>query len=110
MHGSTIFFQLGCPESQVVPNELHDGGCVLVLVFINLVNVSNGVIESFLGELTGLLWISSHFIVKDGVVKSESKSDGVSCLEITDCCFSCLLIGIMSSITSVFVLITGGVF
>ena len=42
------------PESQVVPDELHDSGGILVLVFFDLVNVSNGVIEGLLGKLAGL--------------------------------------------------------
>ena len=48
-----LFLELGGPESKVVSDQLHDGGGILVLVFLDLINVGNGVIEGLLGELAG---------------------------------------------------------
>ena len=49
----SFFLKLGSPEGQVVSDELHDGGGILVLVLLDLVNVSDGIVEGLLSELAG---------------------------------------------------------
>lgn len=49
----SFFFKFRSPESQVVSDELHNGGGILVLVFFDLIDVGNGIVEGLLGKLTG---------------------------------------------------------
>lgn len=41
--------QVACPESQVVSEELHDSGTVSVLVLLQAVQVSDGIVKGSLG-------------------------------------------------------------
>lgn len=75
------FLELRSPEGKVIPDELHDGGGILVLLLFDLINVSDGIVEGFLGKLASLSWIILDLIVEHGVVEGETKSDGVSGLE-----------------------------
>jgi hypothetical protein len=43
----------GCPESEVVTEELHDEGAVPVRFLGQRVELSNGVVESLLGKMAG---------------------------------------------------------
>ena len=64
-----ITFHFWSPESQVISDELHDGGGIFVLVLFDLVNISNGIIESLFGNWAGFGWVILDFIEEDGVVK-----------------------------------------
>jgi len=44
---------------------LHDGGGILVLIIIDVFNVSNGIIEGRLGQVAGLFRIIEAFIMED---------------------------------------------
>ena len=49
----SFFLKFRGPEGQIISDELHDGCGILVLIFLDLVNVSNGIIEGLLGQLAG---------------------------------------------------------
>ena len=106
----TIFLELGGPESQVVSDELHDGGGILVLILLDLINVSNGIIEGLLGQLTGFAGVVLNLVVEDGVVQGKAESDGMSGLEILLSLVSGALVGLMGVVSSLVVLSSGGVF
>ena len=52
------------PESEVVPDQLHDGGGVLVLVLFDVLDVGDGVIESAFGEVACLGRVVQDFVVE----------------------------------------------
>lgn len=78
---SFLIVDVGSPESQVVPEQLHDGGAVSVLVFLQGVQVLNGRIKRLLSELASDLGVVEDFEVEDGVVEGQAKADGVRGLE-----------------------------
>lgn len=43
---SSFIFKFRGPEGEVISDQLHDGGGILVLIFLDGLDVSNGVIES----------------------------------------------------------------
>mmetsp|Transcript_26285 Transcript_26285/g.59670 ORF Transcript_26285/g.59670 Transcript_26285/m.59670 type:complete len:88 (+) Transcript_26285:673-936(+) len=47
-----ILLSVGSPQGEVVSQKLHDQGAVLVRLLIESVELSNGIIECLLGELT----------------------------------------------------------
>ena len=59
-----IFFELGGPESQVVSDQLHDRGRILVLILFDLVDISNSVVEGLLSQLAGFAWVVLNLIVE----------------------------------------------
>ena len=69
---------VGGPEGEVITEELHDDGGVLVRVLRKVVELSDGIVESLLGELAGLVGRSHDLVVEDGEVQGETKTDGVS--------------------------------
>jgi hypothetical protein len=79
---------------QVVPQELHDEGGVLVALLGEGVELcvvlahasrpivatsltSNGIVESLLGQLASLVGRVEDLVVEDGEVQCETKADGV---------------------------------
>ena len=65
------------PESEVVSEQLHDEGRVLVGFLAQGVELSDGVIESLLGQVAGSVGGREDFVVEDGEVEGETQSDGV---------------------------------
>jgi hypothetical protein len=74
---SICFFLFGSPKGQVVSDQLHDSGGILVVFLIDLVNVSDGWVESLLGQLAGLGSVVSDFVEKHWIVQGQSESDWV---------------------------------
>lgn len=107
---STVFLEFGSPESKVVPDELHDGGGVLVLVLLDLVDVSNGIVKGLLGELAGFGGVVLDFVVEHGVVQSEAQSDGVGGLQVLLGLLGGRLVGFVGVVAGLVVLSSGGVF
>ena len=77
-----IIFQLRSPKSQVVSHQLHDSSWVLVVALLNVFDVSNGIIEGGLGQLTSLLRIVLDLIIEDWEIEGQTESDWVSSLEL----------------------------
>ena len=65
------------PESQVVAQQLHDEGRVLVALLVEMVELGDGVIERLLGEVARLLVLGLDLVLEDGVVEGEAEADGV---------------------------------
>ena len=61
------------------------------MIFINVLNISDGVIKGLFGQLAGFGWVLEDFIAEHGVVEGQAESDGVGGLKVTlgnlDGCF-----------------------
>lgn len=66
------------PESEVVPQELHDQSAVAVALLGQGVKLGNGVVEGLLGEVACTVGGVEDLVVENGEVQSETKADGVS--------------------------------
>jgi hypothetical protein len=62
---------------QVVTEELHDEGRVLVALLAEGIKLSNGVVEGSLGEVASLVGRVQNLVVEDREVQSKSETDGV---------------------------------
>jgi hypothetical protein len=65
------------PESEVVPEELHDEGRVLVALLGQCVELGDGVVERSLGQPARLVGAVQDLVVEDGEVEGKSEADGV---------------------------------
>ncbi len=65
------------PECQVVANELHDERRVLVLLFLQRVELTDGVIECGLGEGARLRGLVQDLKVENTVIEGEAKANGI---------------------------------
>ena len=82
---ATIFFFF-LPESQVLLQELDDALGVTEIVFLKLVDLVEGFLESFVGELAGGLVVLHDFIVEDRKVEGQTELDGVAGWECNNVC------------------------
>jgi len=82
----------------------------LVLVFLNLIDISNSIIEGLFGQLAGLAWVVFNLIVEDGIVEGKTESDWMSGLKGSLSIFSGKLVSLMSLICGFVVFSPGGVF
>ena len=79
------------------------------MLFLDLVDIGNGIIESFLGKLAGLCWVILDFVVEDRVVEGQTESDGVGGLEVGFGNAGGLLVGFVSTFASSIMGGSGGV-
>merc|ERR1711957_1013075 len=66
------------PESEVLLEELNDGLGITEVVFLELVNFVEGILEGPVSEVTGGLVVLHGLVMEDGEVKGETKLDGVA--------------------------------
>merc|ERR1712007_330107 len=77
-HSRLAALLVGCPEREVVAQELHDESGVLVRVLLDVVELRNGILESGACHFAGLVWILEHLVLEDGIVECKTKTNGVS--------------------------------
>ena len=82
---AAIFFFF-LPESQVLLQELDYALGVTEIVFLKLVDLVEGFLESFVGELAGGLVVLHDFIVEDREVEGQTELDGVAGWECNNVC------------------------
>merc|ERR1712127_101544 len=63
------------PEGEVVAQQLHDQGRVLVRILSNVVQLGNGIFERCPGHLACLFWVAQDFVLEHRVVQGETKTD-----------------------------------
>eukprot|EP00744_Colponema_vietnamica_P025592 GILI01037666.1.p1 GENE.GILI01037666.1~~GILI01037666.1.p1 ORF type:complete len:123 (-),score=10.94 GILI01037666.1:26-394(-) len=68
---------VGGPESQVITQELHDEGRVLVRSLIQVIESLDSLVKSRFGQLASSLGVLQNLVVANGVVQSQTKADGV---------------------------------
>jgi len=67
---------------QVVSKKLHDKSGVLVGFLAQGIQLSDGIIESLLGQMASLVWSVVDLIVEHGEVECKTETDWVSWGEI----------------------------
>jgi len=70
------------PEGKVLLEELDDGLGISEGLFIDVIDLLEGLGKSLLAELASLLVVVHNLVVEHGEVESETKSDGVACVEL----------------------------
>lgn len=65
------------PERQVVSKQLHDESAVTVGLLRERVELSNGIVESLLGEVACAVRRIQDLVVEDTEVERETKTDGM---------------------------------
>jgi len=65
------------PQREVVTEELHDQGRVLVGFFVEGIEFGNSIVKGLLGYRAGLVGSVENLVVKDGEVEGKSEADGV---------------------------------
>jgi len=89
---------------------LHDGGGVFVLVFWEVFDVGDGIVESLFGHFAGFTGLVHDFVVENGEVKSKTESDGVGGLQVRSGLFSGFVVSFESGVSNLLVTFTFGVF
>ena len=72
----TILLRIAGPEGEVVTQELHDEGRVLVRIFTQAVELGDGVVERILGELARRFRLVVDLVVKDRGVEGLREAAG----------------------------------
>ena len=70
------------PKSEIIPDELHDGGGVFIAIFLDGLDVCDGIIEGSLGNLAGHGLVAHDLIIEDGEIQGETKSNRVGGFEL----------------------------
>jgi len=70
--------QIRSPKCQVVAQQLHNEGTVLVRILRQRVQFCNGIIEGLLGKVAGTIRRVENFVVKYGKVECKTETNGVS--------------------------------
>ena len=114
------------PQGQIVSQQLHDQGAVLVAVLVQSVQLSNGIIKCLqktvvtpglsnkmvrgylLSELTRLIRGGHDFVVENREIQSQAQSDGMSGLHGRFCNVEGILVGLLGVINHGFPGITIG--
>ncbi len=96
------------PEGQVVTQELHDEGRVLVALLRKGVELSNGVIEGLLGEVASTVGAVQDLVVEDREVEGKTKTDGVGGGKLGDGNVGSGLVSLERLVGRVLALVTGG--
>lgn len=65
------------PEGEVVAEELHDEGRVLVALLVERVELGDRIVEGLLREVARLLRLALHLVQEDGEVEREAEADRV---------------------------------
>jgi len=76
-----VLLLLFLPERKVLLKEFDDGLGISESLFVNIIDLLESIGQSLLTEFASLLVVVHHFIVEDGEVESQSKSDWVASVE-----------------------------
>ena len=80
-----LLFLIGGPQGEVVAQELHDEGRVLVRLLVEGVELGDRVVEGLLGEIARLVALLLHLVEEDRVVEREAEADRVRRRELRGC-------------------------
>jgi len=84
LNAHTRVLHVGCPEGEVVAQQLHNEGRVLVALFREGVEFGDGIIESLLGEMASTVGRVKDLVIEDGEVEGKTEADGVRRWEFGD--------------------------
>ena len=83
------------PESEVFFQKFDDALGVTEVVFLELVNLVEGILECSVSELTGGFVVLHHFVVEYREIESKTQFDGVAWWESNLICLVVCLKGIL---------------
>jgi hypothetical protein len=106
----SIFLEFWSPESQVVSDQLHDRGGILVLIFFDLIDVSNRIIKGLLGNLAGFARVILDFVEENWVVQGQTQSNWMGGLQVLFTFIGGSLVGLIGFISGLFIGLSTGVF
>jgi len=66
------------PERKVLLEEFDDRLGISESLFVNIIDLLESIGQSLLSEFASLLVVVHHFVVENGEVESQSKSDWVA--------------------------------
>lgn len=73
----TLLGLVGGPEGEVVAQQLHDEGGVLVRLLGEGVQLGDGVVEGLLGEVARAVGGVEDLVIENGKVEGQTQADGV---------------------------------
>ena len=106
-NGVLLFFFL--PQRQVLLEEFDDRLSISESLFINIINLLEGLGQGLLTKLTGFLVVVHHLVVEHREVKGQSKSDWVAGIEALASSL-CVVVVLEGSVLNSLELISLGVF
>ena len=74
---AALLLNIRGPEGEVISQELHDEGGVLVRLLVEGVELGNGVVEGLLGEVASAVGGVEDLVVEHREVEGEAQADGV---------------------------------
>ena len=98
--------QVAHPEGEVITEQLHDGGRITVLVFLETIKISDCVIKGLLGQFASNVRAAQNLIVEHRPVKNQTQSDRVGALQIFCFCVS-FFVTILCLLDNPFTVVTG---
>merc|ERR1712048_1477786 len=66
------------PEGEVVPEQLHDEGGILVRVLCHVVQLRDRVLEGGARHLARFVRVGQHLVLEHGVVQRQAQANRVS--------------------------------
>jgi hypothetical protein len=96
------------PQREVISQQLHDQSIVLASLLGDGVNVSNGIVESLLGQLAGSLGRVENLVIEDGEVESQTQPNVVGGGQLGGGLVGSKLVGLQRLLGSLLSLVVGG--
>merc|ERR1711865_849165 len=103
----TATFLIRCPQRQVVTEQLHDEGGILVRVLCHIIELGNCILERGACHLASFVWVVQHLVLEDREVQREAKADGMSHSQVLLCYLLCLLICLFCTVRRLGFLVVG---
>ena len=104
----TRVLHVGRPESEVVAEELHDEGRVLVTLFRESIELSNSIVERLLRQVAGAVGAVEDLVVEDGEVERKTKTDRVCWWELSDSNVGSSLVRLQGLVCALLALVASG--
>mmetsp|Transcript_2923 Transcript_2923/g.5010 ORF Transcript_2923/g.5010 Transcript_2923/m.5010 type:complete len:233 (+) Transcript_2923:722-1420(+) len=106
-HRVAISLHVRCPECEVVAQQLHDQGAVLVALLAQGVQLRNGLVEGLLCQMAGTLGRVEDLVIEDTEVKGQTQADGVRWWQVHKSDVLCCLVGKQRVLGCLFAICTG---
>jgi hypothetical protein len=104
----TTFLHVAGPERQVISEELHDQGRILVALLGERVEFGNRIVKRLLGEVARTVGRVEDLVVEYGEVEGETETDWVGGREFSDRNVRRGLVGLERLVGAVLALVASG--
>lgn len=95
------------PTHQVVSEELHNEGRVLVALLAQSVELGDSIVKCLLGQTAGLVGLVQDLVVEDREVQGKAKADRVSGCQVLVGNGACALVGLEGLLGGLITLLAG---